>query len=506
MKVFRRVVQLTLCSAAALAALPAAAQDSDHVNDQIRQLQKQIEQQQRQINRQQEQLRGLVKRAEAKPAAPAAAASAPGSGKVLAIPALQGPTLTMSKNNRPRFSSADGQNYIELTSIFNFDVGGYNYRPASSATRVQDLHNGVNARRARIGVAGQFLGDWKYDFQYDLANFDDGLTGTGSIKSGIRSAFISYTGLGAAKFDLGYLNVPFTLDQATANVDYMFMEHSIPHLLAIALTGGDSRSAIGARANDDRYWIGGYLTGPKAGASHTTNEQTGGTLRATYQLIKSDEGSFHIGANLAHLFSATGPQNWTVQPELAIDPTAAYGMTIGTPLNPLRHADVYGVETAGGWRSLFFQGEYFWYSFDREGLQTANFQGGYIQGSWTLTGEHRKYNPLLGADGRIYPDRPFSLATGGTGAFEVTGRVSFMDMNSNFLAGQVNTPSAVNGGKATTYTAGLNWYPNNNLMFRVNYLHGGWMDEFSNIMGPPQLQQNAGASFDAVAARAQLTF
>ncbi|MTJ82504.1 MAG: hypothetical protein F8N37_16070 [Telmatospirillum sp.] len=518
-------------------ALAASNRDAqfEALQQQVRALLQQQQEQQARAQQQQEQMRALESQvqsltAQLKGGAPVAAAN-PAAGQTspaaqpqpgpaqaqstptqtaqsLAAPVQPAPKLTMSKTNRPMFVSADGQNAIGLSSIFNFDAGAYSYRPRSAATPVQGLQNGVNARRARIGLNGVFMSDWAYDLQYDFGNFDDALTDSGAPKSGVKSAYISYKGIRNAVIELGYLSVPFTIDQATANTDYMFMEHPIPQALAIAVTGGDSRSALGAKLFNDRGWIGGYLTGPKSGTSHTTGEQVGGTLRGTYQIVQNDKASLHVGGNLAELFKSAGNRsiNLAVQPEISIDPTAAYGLSLGNAIYPLEKADVYGVELAGGYDSLFFQGEYFYMTFDRKGLPETAFNGGYLQASWTLTGEQRKYNRESGAYGRIYPDHPMSLSNGGYGAWEVAARISTMDMTDHFSAGRQNTAAAVDGGASRVYALGVNWYPNNNLMFRLNYLHGGFGNLFSNPTAKPSLQRDTGADFDAVAMRAQLAF
>lgn len=490
---------------------PAAVNHQiEALQEQIRQQQDMLAQQQRQLQTQQQQLQDLLSRvadgeAQTKQTQAAIAAQAPA-----AAPAqdTQSAKLTLSANNRPTFTSADGRNSISLTSIFNFDVGGYNYRPNSGATSTQSLQNGVNTRRARIGVAGNFFGDWKYDLQYDFGNYDDALTDTNATKSGVKSAFISYGGIKSTAIDLGYLSVPYTIDQATANVDYMFLEHPIPQALAIAVAGGDSRSAFGVRSFDDRYWVGGYLTGPKAGTTHTSAEQLGGTVRTTYQVVSTDNSSLHLGGDFAQLIKASGTHtlNFAIEPEISIDPTATYGLTLGSTANPLRSASVYSLEAAGGYDSLFFQGEYFFYKFDRKGLSSANFNGGYLQGGWTITGEHRAYNQDSGAYGRIYPDQPFSLKEGGAGAWEVAARLSQTNLNDHFVSGVQNGLSAVDGGNEVTTTLGVNWYPNNNIMFRLNYEHGVFGDLSSNITSKASTQKDAGAHLNAIAARAQVTF
>lgn len=491
---------------------PAVDQQIDALQQQIRQQQERLAQQQKQLDAQQQQLQELLAHvaqsdAQNKQAhADAGAAAAP-----TAVPAPQpepSAKLSLSASNRPTFTSADGRNSIGLSTILNFDVGAYGYRPNSPATSPQSLESGVNARRARIGVNGTFLGDWKYDLQYDFGNYDDALTDTNAPKSGVKSAFISYTGVKSAVIDLGYLSVPYTLDQATANVDYMFLEHPIPQALAIAVAGGDSRSAFGVRSFDDRYWIGGYLTGAKAGTSHTTGEQVGSTVRATYQVASTENSSLHFGGDVSRLLRAPGSHtlNFTIEPEISIDPTATYGVTLGSAANPLQSASVYSLETAGGYDSLFFQGEYFFYHFDRRGLAAADFNGGYLQGSWTLTGEHRAYNQDSGAYGRIYPDHPLSLKEGGAGAWEIAARLSQTNLNDHFVRGTQNGLAAVDGGNEVTTTLGLNWYPNNNIMFRVNYEHGVFGDLSSNITSKPSSQKDSGAHLNAVAARAQVTF
>src|SRR5258708_22444687 len=83
-------------------------------------------------------------------------------------------------NNRPTIWSADGQNCISLTSRVHFDGGGYDYHPNTAGTVPQRLDDGVNLRRARIGVLGKFMGDWNYALIYDFGGSSDGFAITAS--------------------------------------------------------------------------------------------------------------------------------------------------------------------------------------------------------------------------------------------------------------------------------------------------------------------------------------
>ena len=106
--------------------------------------------------------------------------------------------------NRPTICTADNQNCVAITSRVHFDAGGYDYRPNSALTSPHRLDDGVNVRRARIGVVGKFLGDWNYALIYDLADPPTGLTALpasaetvgflpGGALSGVENAYLSYT-------------------------------------------------------------------------------------------------------------------------------------------------------------------------------------------------------------------------------------------------------------------------------------------------------------------------
>ena len=144
----------------------------------------------------------------------------------------------------------------------------------------QELSNGVNARRARIGFAGTANGDWGYAFVYDAGNSSD------ATPKGIQTAQIIYSGLHGAAFEVGYSNTYFTLDQSTLAGDTLFLERASPSNIATNFNAGDSRANAGARLFGDRYWFGAYVTGPASGDSHTlTGERFGACLLYTSRCV-----------------------------------------------------------------------------------------------------------------------------------------------------------------------------------------------------------------------------
>lgn len=125
------------------------------------------------------------------------------------------------------------------------------------------------------------------------------------------------------------------------------------------------------------------------------------------------------------------------------------------------------------------------------GLPDLHFNGGYIQASYTITGESRKYNPVLGAYGTINPKNPVQWSTGGCGAWEIAARYSQTKLNDlNVL-----------GGELRDTTVGVNWYVNENMRFMFNWVHGSVA---KNTAAPTNT--DIGARYDIFAIRTQVAF
>jgi phosphate-selective porin OprO and OprP len=437
-----------------------------------------------------------------------------------------GAVVTMP-GNRPTICSADGLNCIAITGRIHLDGGGYDYHPNTAATVPQRLDDGFNARRARIGLAGKFLGDWNFGLIYDFGGTSDGFGGTGGVGgaavgflpgsavSGLENAFLSYTGFkpfgGNLAIEGGIMDLPYTLDEATSSNDIMFMERASSGVVATNIAAGDFRSTVGARWFNDRLWAGAYATGPAAGAIHSassinpngTTEQFGAVARVAGQVLSTNDYTLHIGGDAQWLIRpphnlVTGAQTLTLsdRPELRIDPTTL--VTTGA-LAGVTAAQVYSAEAAATVGSLFLQGEYFWYNVERKaipGLPDVKFQGGYAQAGYVLTGESHKYNPASASYGGVVPANPFSLDGGGWGAWEIAGRYSTVDLNN-----QLGIANGVAGGRQNVYTLALNWYVNRNVRFMFDYLHGNVAKQVS-----PTNFGDAGSKFDAFAMRTQVAF
>jgi phosphate-selective porin OprO and OprP len=512
-------------------------------------------------------------------AAPSPAVAQPRSSTApsgVPSPALPAKVLmTYDRGYHFGFSDATGDNTVELFGRLQVDTGGYtNYQPAPATLDRKGLSDGLDLRRARIGVVGTFMTDWHYAFVYDFGNSSDSSnannalasansstspTTSNTFLSGVENAFLTYNGfykhdnLFPTAFDFGIMDVPWTLEEAMSSNDLMFLERSTAQVIATAFGGGDFRSALDVRSNNDRYWLGAFLTGPNSGALHTAGAScntgtvavTAGTpcvtsaqmtglgpqlaflARGAYQLVQEKDATFHLGFNYANLFAPrVGPNLAAVlladRPELRVDPTSF----LATGNIPASGGQVYGVEVAGSYQNFFAQGEYYHYVVDtRAGVPTVpgnlqggipgpalNFDGGYAQASYSIGGT-RHYDPTRGAYTGVIPENPMMPGSGGWGALEFAGRFSFVNLNSPYLTTATLGPAfsapgvftggttTYGGGKQTAYGVGLNWYPNYNMKFMLDYEHV--VVDNPQFFGGPNYR---GATIDWIAARSQIVF
>ena len=146
------------------------------------------------------------------------------------------------------------------------------------------------------------------------------------------------------------------------------------------------------------------------------------------------------------------------------------------------------------------------------------FFGGHFEVGYFLTGETRGYkNGLWDRTKVLNP-----LSKGGAGAFQITGRLDYLNLNSdklknalttNFTTGATSLASAASrlarGGTQTGYLLGLTWIPQDNLRFLVNYIHtvveGGPLAATAVPTSANPVDQRS-YSTDALAVRASFDF
>lgn len=120
--------------------------------------------------------------------------------------------------------------------------------------------------------------------------------------------------------------------------------------------------------------------------------------------------------------------------------------------------------------------------------------GGYSQIGYFLTGEHRPYDRKSGQIDRVIPFQNFYWC-GGTGAWELAARCSYLDL----------TSGPVLGGDMQNLTVGLNWYVNPHCKCVFNYIHA-WATARETRNGVILSNDFINSETDAFAMRCQLDF
>jgi phosphate-selective porin OprO and OprP len=383
-------------------------------------------------------------------------------------------------NGRPTLRTPDGMFEVALRGRAHFDTGAYfqddDRLPAIAPGR--DLGSGSNFRRAHLGMEGKFMRDWGFQLEMNFG-------GSGAETPGvINDAWISYSGFKPLTFFAGALKPSMTMDDTTSSNDIPFIERATPVNLATSFGGGDGRAAFGARGNNDNFYASLYYAGGLIGEGGA-DEESALVGRAAYHFQPSNDSTVHIGASGTHVFTfnqpSGGPATFNLQdrPELRIDATRL--ASTGT-LN-VEDARVYGPEFGFNWKNLYGQAEYYRYDIDRIGAPEANFDGWYVQGTYLLTGENRPYDAKTASFSAPKPSTPFGFG-GSMGAWELAARYSATNLddhasNSTCLAtvsggsatlNPAATSSCIRGGEQDIITLGVNWYPNRNVRFMLNYL------------------------------------
>jgi phosphate-selective porin OprO/OprP len=454
-------------AAAILAVMPGHAEAAS-VDSKISALQAQIKAQQQQLQQQQQLLTSLMT-SENQTKATVAQVQAVKTAKPSAV-------AVMSRSHKPGWRSADGRNEIDLGALLQVDSSIASYRPGNSAATFRKLQSGINARRAQLKVSGTFDEDFHFGLQYDFGGSNEALTA--GVKAGFKQAVLTYTGFKPfgthLSLEFGYESPPMFLDSAIPAAANLFIEHPNVEKIAGGIGAGPGRGTLGFRDYTNRWFTWFAFTGPKSGDTHDQSEGSAlivATGRATYNVINNKSTKWQVGGDFQRIIQPTGsPATITLSDEAEdrVDTsTFITSEAIGTTANPLKGGGTLSAETAAEFGPVFLGGEYFHYDFQRRGLSDVNFWGAYGEVLYSLTGEQHPYLAANGGWGNLSPAHPFSLKTGGMGAWELGARYSYFDMNS-----QMGTSSQINGGRTHELQFGVNWYVNDNVKFQLDWIHG----------------------------------
>lgn len=455
------------------------------------------------------------------------------------------PSTTVSlANGRPTFATSDGRFSATLHAVMQLDTAAYDQAspgpvatdlrrsgPALGASagnvdlaHARRLKDGVDFRRARLGIDGTAFGDWDYRLTLDFG-------GTGVENSGqVYETWVQYSGLKPVKFRVGAFSPSIGLEDQGSTNGMPFLERPAVSDLARGLAAGDTRINAEAFANGDHWLISAAVTGRTVGVISTATvgataqtfaDQLGFVGRLAATPWHGQDWLIHVGAHGSYVdrpANGSGPATTGATPitssvislgatqELRVDGTKL----INTGNINARHAETLGLEFAVQKASLLLQGEYEHFGVQRAdpGLADPHFQGWYVEGTWIATGEARRYNPQTAAFDAPPVPHPFSLKTGAWGAWELGLRYSEIDLNFHPGAGgAAPAAEAIRGGEEQNLALGVNWYPNPLVRLMLDYEHVR-VDRLSPSATLFQTPVGAqiGQSYDAIAIRSQFAF
>lgn len=308
-----------------------------------------------------------------------------------------------------------------------------------------ELGSGTEFRRARFSLRGTIEEIWQFRLQYDV---------TDSGADGIRDAYIRYTGFEPVELTIGHFKEFFSLEELTSSNDITFMERALPNAFSPGRSLGIGASTYGQNWS---FGAGLFSEGTDSNEEEEVDEGWGISARGTFAPILNETQLVHVGGSVVYRQPNDNDElRFRERPESHV--TNERLVDTGT-LEEVDDFYLLGFETAGVLGPFSAQAEYIYADVSRDDGD-ADFDGWYLYGSYVLTGESRPYDAEDGTFGIIEPNTSFS--EGGFGAWEVGLRYSQIALNDG----------DIEGGREDNITVGLNWYPNDNIRFMLNYIYG----------------------------------
>lgn len=308
---------------------------------------------------------------------------------------------------------------------------------------------GTEFRRARIQFEGSVYEHAIFKAEYDFA---DGEPAFRDVWIGLQKLPV------AGRVRVGYMKEPFSLEQMNSDRFITFMERGLPDVFVPSRNTG---LMIDRTFLDERIYlgVGGFVKTDSFGEGFENGSNDNLTARVTGLPLYVDEGRvlLHVGGSYSHLFRDDAGLTYQQRPESHLAP-----YVVGTGSMPgVDGVDLAGGEVAAVYGPWHFQSEAIASFVDRsQGLGNPRFWGAYGQVGWFLTGEVRPYETRNATFGRVVPKRPFSIARGTWGGWEVAARYSYLMLDD----------AGINGGTVSDITGGLNWYLYPNLRMAFNYV------------------------------------
>jgi phosphate-selective porin OprO/OprP len=364
-------------------------------------------------------------------------------------------------------TSPDGNFVMGVGGRLQVDAGGF-------SGGITPLGDGIELRRGRFKLFGSVYENWDYKFE---VNFNS----SGSVSP--TDAWIRYSRFKPFTVVVGHQKVPFSQQSMTSSNWQVFQERALLDAFIDSPEEGRRRlgGVIGAYGDHWNAYAG--VFGEGLSDAGTSNEDWGTAGRAVIAPFAEERRVLAFGGAVYYRGFRSEPNlQYESKPESHL---ASVQLVDTGVLSTATDTISYNAEVSGVFGPLHAQGEYTRSVVGRGSAPTLTFDGWYVQGGVFVTGESRNYDIKSGKYGRIKPKRWF-------GAWEIALRYSSIDLWSQ----------EITGGRESDVTVGLNWWVNQSVMFRFNYVHARLDPTSTQVTPGGGLDQNV----NAFMGRAQLVF
>ena len=323
-------------------------------------------------------------------------------------------------------------------------------------------------RRTRLTASGSVKKDWKYKF---TVNIDD-QAGDDDPGADVNTAYIEYAGFKPLAVRVGKFKEPFSLERLTSSKWISTIERNMtldflggnlgagqPDLGGVQLSGyhedaNNLNWAIGVfddgsedQDGEDNYGLTARVAAsPHFGEDHFVHLGAAFSVREIQDRVRYRS---RLGVHTADGGRPTFADAW-------VDDVEQYGLEAAYVNGPFSLQAEYIDVTADGDRAP---------DVDESGACTddnddlikcgdIDFDGYYLQGTYTLTGETRSYKKKGAIFDKVKPGSAM-------GAWELVARYEDVDVDDDKEDRSVG---------AEKWILGVNWYANKNLKFMLNYL------------------------------------
>ncbi|MEX0936872.1 MAG: porin [Pirellulales bacterium] len=352
---------------------------------------------------------------------------------------------------------------VRITGFFQIDAGWIHQSPMNLFA-VGDVQDGADFRRARLAATGNVSERIPYMIEFDFA--------AAGLPSFMDVWFEVSDVVGSGDLRVGQFRQPIGMDGLTSVKELTLIERALPFsFLPFRQIGA---MLYGTAHEEMMTWAVSTYRFPTDAYGGNIGDDGGYGLATRMTALALDYGDSFL-LHLGTAYSFADPSNDRVQyqsqPEFFLAETGGSSLfppDVLTTFPPFvntgpidtNYFNIYSAEAAARFGSLYMQSEFVASAVNQLDGDTAYFPGAYAYVGYLLTGEVRPYNRSGGVFGRVVPLCPIDSA-GGSGAWEIAARWSFIDLDD----------AGIEGGRLEDVTLGVNWYLNQYAKVQLNYIH-----------------------------------